>query len=128
MMTVVRTSQAYYNSLQRPNGTSVLPAALMSVEECLRLQGVHHITLPPRRIEELAAISRNDAAARTISLFGVKGDESDMAFEFDEMERSGKAMIEDPGLLEAQMKAEGEMPAKLMEEVCRVCSVDEDNS
>lgn len=47
--------QQYYET----NGlrTQVLPAALLNVAECLMLQGVHHITLSPARLQELHALS-----------------------------------------------------------------------
>lgn len=117
MMDVVRQAQAYYDDRDKAETTKVLPAALMSVEECLQLSGVHHITLPPRRIEELAALTPDDADTRATSIFGPSPEADDLAFEFDEMERTAKAAIEDQVFFEAEMGKEGDMPGRLMKEV-----------
>lgn len=120
MMDVVKKAQVYYDKPHESLKTRVLPAALMSLDECWKLKGVHHITLPPKRIEELAAITASDADARCASIFSTQKDYEELQFELDEIERIGKEAIDNEAVFEREMQAEGEMPHKLMKEVRRV--------
>lgn len=64
------TIQRYYTAHSLP--TQVLPASLTSAAECMQLAGVHHITVAPALLRELAATPASGAdtpAAKAHSLF-----------------------------------------------------------
>ncbi|KAF4533797.1 putative transaldolase protein [Lasiodiplodia theobromae] len=63
------TIQRYYTAHSLP--TQVLPASLTSAAECMQLAGVHHITVAPALLRELAATKTGDdtPAAKAHSLF-----------------------------------------------------------
>ncbi|PYI13339.1 hypothetical protein BO99DRAFT_438353 [Aspergillus violaceofuscus CBS 115571] len=53
--------QTYYHAIG--SQTKVLPASLTSTDEILSLAGVHHITIAPALLQQLAAMPASAAAA-----------------------------------------------------------------
>lgn len=117
MTNVVKRAQLYYDKPYEPLKTGVLPAALMSLDECWKLKGVHHITLPPQRIKELAAMSAVEANTRCESIFSSMQGDTKVDFELEELSILGKDALEDQTVFESAMQAESPMPQKLLMEV-----------
>lgn len=115
MKEVVVRSQRYYDASLDGIPTKVLPAALMSVDECLELRGVHHMTLPPRRIEELSAMKASDVKVLSMFEAATAGPLSQPP---EPLRDAAKDMMQDEEVFNRTMKEwDGEMPAKLMDEV-----------
>lgn len=117
MMDLVKRAQNYYDKPYEPLKTRVLPAALMSLDECWSLRGVHHMTLPPQRIKELAAVTAVEADARCVSIFSANQNDDPDDFEFEVMNMLGRRALDDQTVFEEAMAAEGPMPQKLLSEV-----------
>ena len=99
--------QQYYESVNAP--TKVLPASLTSTEEIFRLAGVHHLTISPHLLAQLAKPLPNDVVN---SLFDVASTEP--------IPEPGTSYMNDPGkyLITFARDQGGASQAKLTE-VCQ---------